>query len=262
LLAAGGCGGEPPDESDQVELSQAATVTNPELPFSGRPSYLPAKTAVLTFDDGPDGADNGSNTAKVLDILKRNGIKASFFINTSNYTDVANDTTAQAVVKRIVNEGHDLCNHTVDHPNLTSLSNAAVEKEIAGVESLVRKLLPGRRLTLFRAPFGEPYDPDGGNRSAKSRIAPIVGKHAVHVGWDITPQDAGGCSTSSCVLNAIKSAVNAGDYGIILMHATQPHTTAALQNIINFLKGKGFTFKTAEDAVKARFGKSSAALIP
>ncbi len=76
------------------------------------------------------------------------------------------------------------------------------------------------------------------------------------------PKDAGGCSTASCVLNNIKSAVNADKYGIILLHSTQPHTAAALQNIINFLEGKGFVFKTVEDAVKAKFGKSSGQLIP
>src|SRR5258706_6835098 len=104
-------------DEDTSRTEQAVT-TNPLIDFSSRPSYIPSNTVVFTFDDGPD----DQNTPRVLDILKTNAVKATFFLNTINYTNVNTDTTAQAIVKRIVNEGHEIGNHTVHHFDLSTLT--------------------------------------------------------------------------------------------------------------------------------------------
>ena len=81
-LCAVACGGEltPPQDgkSDAVVTSYA------EIDFSSRPSYLPNNVVVLTFDDGPD----WNNTARVLDVLREKNAKATFFINTENWSSV------------------------------------------------------------------------------------------------------------------------------------------------------------------------------
>lgn len=263
LLAAASlsCEGPPegdPNADEPIEVQDQALITNPQIDFSPQPSYLPPKTIVLTFDDGPD----STNTVKVLDILKKNGLKATFFLNTNNYTDVEHDPGAQNLIKRMAKEGHEIGNHTVHHPNITGLTSADLEKEIAGVETTLKKILgASRRVTLFRAPYGEPYDPQGQNRKFFGKVAPVVARHAVHIGWAITPQDAGGCSTATCVFNAVKAALSRGDYGVILMHSTQAHTVAALQKIIDYAKANGYKFKLTEDVVRARYGQSSSQII-
>ena len=60
----------------------------------------------------------------------------------------------RALVRRMVNEGHELASHTVHHPHLGSLSSSQINAELAGVENTVRSLFGSRRVTLFRAPFG------------------------------------------------------------------------------------------------------------
>jgi peptidoglycan/xylan/chitin deacetylase (PgdA/CDA1 family) len=255
-LALTACDGDlAPEQEEPAEIAAAATVTNPFLDFVDRPSYLPAKSIVLTFDDGPD----DTNTGKVLDILKTNNLKVTFFINTINYTDVNTDPTAQALVKRIVNEGHALGNHTVHHPDLATLSDTDVEAEISGVEKTVANVLGARRLTLFRSPYGSPFDPNG-DTSQLSRVAPIVGKHAVHVGWNVAPEDFN-CADSTCVFNNVKSALQSGQYGIILLHSPLAQTVGALQNIIDYGKSNGYTFRSVEDAVVGKYGTTSDQLI-
>jgi peptidoglycan/xylan/chitin deacetylase (PgdA/CDA1 family) len=252
----------PPEDAEQADdiapVEQAAT-TYPVIDFSPRPSYLNSNTVVLTFDDVPDDV----NTAKVLDILKTNNIKAAFFINTNNFTDVASDSTAQAVIKRMVNEGHEVGNHTVDHPNLGTLSTTQIESEIAGVENTLRPIIGSRRLTLLRAPYGIPFNPDD-DTSQLGKVAPIVAKHAVHIGWHIDSLDSSSCETSSsCIVNTVKGALKPSDgspgaYGIILMHATHPATVQALQPIIDFIKANGYVFRKVEDVVRSRFGSTTA----
>lgn len=269
LLALGACEGpldeegETPDEPEppvpEIFTGQQAATTFPELDFAPRPTYLASNSVVLTFDDGPD----DTNTAKVLDVLKSANVKATFFVNTVNFTDVSTDPTAQALLRRMVNEGHEIGNHTVHHPNLGTLSAAEIESELAGVENTVRSFIGSRRLTLFRAPFGIPYNPND-DTSQIGKVAPVVAKHAVHVGWNIDSADSGGCAgNSTCITNTVTNALKppgggTGSYGIILMHATSAATASALPNLITFMKNNGFVFRKVEDAVRGRFGSTTA----
>ena len=89
------------------------------------------QTVALSFDDAPD----PTNTAKVLDDLAAAGLHATFFVNTNNQMSVANDGSAQALLKRIVAENHTLGSHTVDHISLDELSTTRIEYEIGGLET-------------------------------------------------------------------------------------------------------------------------------
>src|SRR5688572_1139980 len=71
-----------PDTSEVLALA-----TYPEIDFATRPSYLPNNVVVLTFDDGPD----WNNTARVLDILQQKNARATWFINTVNWSNVDTD---------------------------------------------------------------------------------------------------------------------------------------------------------------------------
>jgi peptidoglycan/xylan/chitin deacetylase (PgdA/CDA1 family) len=249
-------------QAETTGTTAQALTTYPEINFDPRPSYLSPKTLALTFDDGPD----YTNTAQVLNVLKNYGVKATFFINTKNWSDVDSDASMQDLVRRMVNEGHQLGNHTVHHPHLAGLSAADIEAEISGVERTVKNIFGASAppMTLFRAPYGEPYQGnDPNNPSASySLVAPIVAKHAVEIGWALDEFDYN-CpdGDGGCVFNNFTSAVSGGAYGVVLMHAVHSQTVAALPDIINYIRANGYTLVQVEDVVRARFGKSSAEII-
>ena len=91
------------------------------------------QTAALTFDDAPD-ADG--NTDKVLDALKAAGVKATFYVNGNNYCD-ASAPPCSTTIARIKAEGHTIASHTLDHPHTDTLTDAQINAEFSGLESIV-----------------------------------------------------------------------------------------------------------------------------
>jgi peptidoglycan/xylan/chitin deacetylase (PgdA/CDA1 family) len=261
VALAGACSSSPSEGDGRGALAarpapvKAAPDNFPSLGFDPKPSYLPENVLVLTFDDGPD----WNNTAHVLDVLRDKHVKASFFINTVNWSDVNQDAPMQDLVKRMVNEGHELANHTVHHLHLPTLSASMIDDELGGVEETVDNIMGGSapRLTLVRAPFGEPFQ-DG---MGYDLVAPIVAEHGVHVGWNFDTFDYD-CpeGDGACVLNNFKNGVKTpgeGAYGVILMHSVHSQTAAALPDIIDYARDNGFEFWSVEDAVCAKLHSDS-----
>jgi peptidoglycan/xylan/chitin deacetylase (PgdA/CDA1 family) len=246
-------------------VSQAAT-TYPLIGMETKPSYIANNVLGLSFDDGPDAV----NTPKVLDVLKAKGVKATFFINTHKPESFVNDSaTLKAIIKRIVDEGHQLGSHTARHLSLPSLSTTQIETEITDVQTTVNRsdVLGANwpKLTMLRAPFGDGYY----SNPPDAKVAPIVGKYAVHFGWAVDTLDWDcdeGTATQreDCVYNNFVSLVKTpgtGAYGQVLMHSIQPQTAAAIGRVIDYAKSKGFVFKQGEDFVVAKYGKTSQELI-
>lgn len=245
--------------------ANAAAQSYPEIDFATRPNYVSNNTLSLTFDDGPD----WNNTARVLDVLRNKGVKATFYINSENWSNLWTEGPMRDLVKRIVNEGHVLANHTQAHNHLPQLSSADIERQILNVENVVKDIFGGGgpRLTLLRAPHGEPFQ--GNNPAAPSgdyrRVAPIVAKYAVHAGWAVDtldyncPPGDGNCVYNNFV-NLVKSP-GQGAYGSVLMHSVHAQTANALPGIIDYSRARGFRFVTDEDLVRAKYGKGSAELV-
>jgi peptidoglycan/xylan/chitin deacetylase (PgdA/CDA1 family) len=232
-----------------------------QIDFSAQPPYLRNDTLVLTFDDGPDSV----NTPKVLDVLARNGVKASFYINTENgLVNLPSDSKQAETVRRIVKDGHELANHAAHHLASDTLTREALAAELDGVQSVVSKIVPGApKLTLFRAPFGQPFQ-TGFPADALEMVSSEVAKRAVHVGWNIDSNDwrcADVDAGAACVVDGFKQSLDAGGYGVVLAHSTQAVTAEALQEMIDLAKARGFKFALSEDVVEARYGKSSAELV-
>lgn len=254
ILATTGC-----MEESVSQLDKAVT-SYPEIDFSFQPSYLPSNVVVLTFDDAPD----WNNTEKVLDVLSDKGVVASFFINTVNWSNVNQDEPMRALVRRIVDDGHELANHSVHHHHMATLTEAQIEAEITEVQDTVDSVFGGSgpQMTLFRAPYGEPYQGNDPNVPSPGylKVAPIVARYAVHIGWSIDSNDWR-CSTGSCVFNNVRTALDNGQYGPILLHSVHAQTVAALPQLIDHLRANGYEFWTTEDVVFARYGKHSWELI-
>jgi peptidoglycan/xylan/chitin deacetylase (PgdA/CDA1 family)/uncharacterized protein involved in high-affinity Fe2+ transport len=263
-----GCASAPGEPTESI--AQPINTVPWEIAFETRPSYVPSNSIALTFDDGPDLV----NTPLVLDVLKAKNVKATFFVNTDNTSGATDDgpnaPALKALIQRIVNEGHGLGNHTVHHFHLPEESSSTIEAEITGVQTTVSRadvLGPTwPPLTLFRAPFGEPYQSPGPGSSAYFLVSPIVAKYAVEIGWAIDTFDYTCVSGTmeqrkQCVVSGFTSRAGSGDYGVVLMHSIHPQTAAAIGDIIDYCNTHGLVLRRVEDFVGAKFDQVSKSLI-
>ena len=189
------------------------------------PAAVSAGSSVfLTFDDGPD----PTWTLRVLDVLRAAGIKATFCMigrYARAYPDVA---------RRVVAEGHALCNHTDSHASLDRLSAAAVEAEIQNAGNSIQAAT-GVRPTLFRFPYGRTSATANG----------VVGRLGLRVlPWNVDPSDYTRPGTDT-IIARVAQAVKPGS--IILFHdggGDRSQTVAAITSLITSLRAAGYTFGT------------------
>nr|KAJ3421941.1 chitin deacetylase [Polyrhizophydium stewartii] len=101
----------------------------------------------MTFDDGP-----ADNFPAVLDALKANGMRATFFVNGNNFADLTVEPYI-SYLKRAYNEGHQIGSHTLTHPDLLTLDTAHIWYEVKTNDELIKPII-GKRPVYFRPPFG------------------------------------------------------------------------------------------------------------
>jgi peptidoglycan/xylan/chitin deacetylase (PgdA/CDA1 family) len=238
---------EPPSTTTPVAVDTYPMIRHWEQPRVDN-------TVALTFDDGP----NPATTNRILDTLKTEGIRATFFINTRATLDLRTSSEAKLTLARIIAEGHVLGNHTANHYDLAKTSTD-VDGQLRAVEDDLKAIAPcAPRLTLVRAPFGSPYL--SGTEEEQARVFPLIAKHGVHVGWSIESIDYE-CANAACVVERIIRRIDLGRRGPILMHDTQAQTADALPTLIAELRSRGVTFVTAEKLVRDKYGKTSAELV-
>lgn len=182
------------------------------------------KVIALTFDDGP----HPKETDKVLDVLKKYDVKATFFIAGKH----AN--WYQKPLIRASEEGHELGNHTFTHPDISNLSSSQIQGEIKQCEDILEKLT-GEKPTLFRPPYGS-Y-----RKEALAQIAKDCGYKIIL--WSTLDARDWQNPPASKIASTITNNAKNGD--IILLHdyATD-NTVEALEILIPEMKSKGFEFVT------------------
>jgi cellulose synthase/poly-beta-1,6-N-acetylglucosamine synthase-like glycosyltransferase/peptidoglycan/xylan/chitin deacetylase (PgdA/CDA1 family)/spore germination protein YaaH len=182
----------------------------------------------LTFDDGPD----PQWTPKILDILKAANAKAAFFVvgvNAEKYP---------GLVRRIVNEGHELGNHTYYHPNLALAWPEHVRLELNATQLLI-ETITGRATTLFRPPYAADTQPSQMSELMPLRIAQELSYLVVLE--NIDPQDWAKPG-ADIILQRVKQQRRDGS--IILLHdagGDRSQTVAALPRILDWLHTRGDT---------------------
>ncbi|MDR3350313.1 MAG: polysaccharide deacetylase family protein [Prevotellaceae bacterium] len=181
------------------------------------------KTLALTFDDGPDSV----TTPKVLDTLSHYGVPAVFFC-------IGHKTEGQErLLRRMVEEGHQLGNHTYSHSVLFPLwPLAKMKKDMQECEERIRHFMDSR--PLFRPPFGV-------TNPAVAKAAAQLGYHAM--GWNVRSFD----TTAKNYRNAVKrinKKLRPGN--IILLHDTTPDMPELLKDIINYARQQGYRFVRAD----------------
>lgn len=194
------------------------------------------KIAYLTFDDGPS-----ANTAKILDFLKVNNIKATFFVLEKDGYD--------NLYKRIVDEGHAIAIHSSTHDYAQIYQN--VDTFMADVNSLSEHIkdLTGVETKILRFPGGSNNTVSHryGGSDIMSKIIPTVeGAGYVYYDWNVDSQDAAkGLQDTSVIVNSVLNQAKYNDNAVILMHdaAAKTTTVEALPAIVEGLKEQGFVFE-------------------
>lgn len=200
------------------------------------------KTAYLTFDDGP----TTSVTPKILDILRRYDIKATFFMVASlieKNPDVA---------YRVYSEGHTLANHSYRH-NYSYLyeSEENFMSEINTAYSVIQKITGEENYPkIFRFPGGS-YN-SGTYGEVKQKYKEVLAREGYrYCDWNALSGDAEYKNPAvNTLLERVKSSSKNKEDLVILMHdsATKKINIEALPVIIEYLLSEGYTFKTLDKA--------------
>lgn len=103
------------------------------------------RIVALTFDDGSD----GTNFNKITDSLAKHNIKATFFLTGQGAED------HPSAVKRMAGQGHDIGNHSYNHPHFPQISTSAMQNQLSRTETIVKNITGRSTKPFFRAPYGE-----------------------------------------------------------------------------------------------------------
>ena len=194
-----------------------------------------AKQLALTFDDGPD----ATWTPRILDVLKRYHVPATFFVIGENAL------TERSLLLREVAEGHEVGSHTYTHPNLATVSQGQVRFELNTTQRLFQAFT-GRTLKLFRAPYFGDAEP-----STADEIGPVLDAQRrgyISVGLHVDPGDwkrPGVQQIVDTTIDQVESATPEKSYNIVLLHdagGDRAQTLAALPQIIEQLRARGYSF--------------------
>ena len=186
----------------------------------------------LTFDDGP-----GPYTSRLLDCLKKNHAKATFFmVGTSvpNY---------KSTVKKMAKMGCELGNHSYSHSAFSGLSDSGISSEIARTSNAIKNAA-GKLPTVARLPYG-----DG---ASNSRVLSALGLPSIY--WSIDTRDWANTGNPGHTVSAVLAHVKNGD--IILMHDIHRSTVTAAEKIIPALRKRGYQLVTVSQLAKYK-GKTS-----
>ncbi len=193
------------------------------------------KRIALSFDDGP----LAGKTDKILDVLDKYGVKATFFMVGSQ----ANYCSETAI--RVVEEGHEIGNHTNNHKSLAALSERELDDEISHAEKAIYNAC-GYIPSLFRPPEGVCTEKI--SKAAKYRGYSIIM-------WSVDTLDWQGKSAKVISENVL---ANVKPGAVILMHDgifSKSHTAESLDIIIPALQAEGYTFVTVGELIADRINE-------
>ncbi len=208
----------------QLPIDKIGNVLNPEYTQNTFPivnntqQSVDNKYVALTFDDGP----NPQTTPEVLNILKSKNIPATFYLLGSRVEQ------SPEIVQQIVEDGHELGNHSYNHPNLVTLSPEEVYDQVNKTQWLIYQAT-GHVPKSVRPPYG----------SVDYRVAYDIGLPIAQ--WSIDSHDWSSKDPKKIEQTVVSNTFSGG---IILLHDIHPETVKALPGIIDQLKAQGYQFVT------------------
>ena len=219
-----------PGNADALSTERVLVVDPATYPRVGRkhfPQTLPLKPkeVVLTFDDGPEPASTG----RVLDALKRECVRASFFV-------LGRSAAAHpALVRRALQEGHTVAHHSFAHPLLNHMPVDAAEAEINHGFAAVDAALYGK---AERSPV-TPFFRFPGFASNQALLERLERRHIAVFGADLWASDWNPM-TPAQQLALVLERLDSTRGGILLLHDTKLQTAAMVPEFLRALKGRGY----------------------
>jgi peptidoglycan/xylan/chitin deacetylase (PgdA/CDA1 family) len=195
-----------------------------------------SKQIALTYDDGP----NDPHTLKLLDVLAKHNVRATFFM-IGRYVQQRPD-----LARAVAQAGHVIGNHTFTHPLLIFKSEAQTRTELIDCHKALDSAI-GEHSNLFRPPFG-------GRRPATLRIAQKLGLQTAM--WNVTGYDWN-TPPATVIEEKVARQMRGGD--VILLHdgghrawgADRAQTVTATDNLIRRYKDEGYEFATVPQILAA-----------
>ena len=180
------------------------------------------KIIYLTFDEG---YENGY-TGQILDTLKEKNVKATFFI-TGPYLKKEKE-----LVKRMVDEGHEVGNHTINHPSMPSLTDEEVEKEVLDLDRSFFEEY-GKSMKYLRPPMGE---------FSERTLSITRSLGYTNVFWSFAYRDweTDNQKGKDYAYNSVINALHPGE--VMLLHAVSKDNADALGDIIDTARDMGYEF--------------------
>lgn len=187
------------------------------------------KVIYLTFDAG---YENG-NTPAILDALKKHQVPAAFFI-VGNYLETSPD-----LVKRMVNEGHIVANHTYHHPDMSKISSKdAFQKELTDLENLYTEVTGQTMPKYYRPPQGK-YS-ESNLQMAKDLGYTTFFWSLAYVDWYQDKQP-----TSEEAFKKLLGRIHPG--AVVLLHSTSSTNAAILDELLTKWEEMGYTFRSIDE---------------
>lgn len=198
-------------------ITVSSTVDGKELPIYCVETEKPQIS--ISFD----AAWGNEDTQQILDILKKHQVKTTFFMTGGWVESYPED------VKKIMEDGHDLGNHSENHKQMSKLSETECKEEIMVVHEKVKELT-GYEMDLFRPPYGD-YNNQVINTTYACGYYPIQ--------WDVDSLDWKNYGIEE-IINTVCNHKNLGNGSIILCHNGAKYTAQALDEMLTTLKEKGY----------------------
>jgi peptidoglycan-N-acetylmuramic acid deacetylase len=197
--------------------------------FAGDPAE---KTLYLTFDAG---FENGQ-TERILDVLKENDVPAAFFLVGTYIRDHAE------LVRRMVEEGQTVANHTMSHPDMSAIADkAAFEKELVQTEAVYEEVTGQKMPKYYRPPRGK-YSKEN-MRMAKELGYKTIFWSVAYVDWHKDKQPSKAEAFGKLMPRTHPGAV-------LLLHSTSETNANILDELIKKYKEMGYEFKDLDDLTK------------
>lgn len=193
-------------------------------PFAG------SKFIYLTFDDGP-----GANTPRLLDVLQKYNVPATFFVVNTGYI---------STIQRAANEGHTIAIHTTTHKfKQIYASEEAFFNDLYTMQDIIKQHT-GQTAMLMRFPGGSSNTISSFNDGIMSRLTKQVEeKGFTYFDWNVDSKDAGGAKTAKQVYNNVVSGIGDKENAVVLMHDIKSYTIDAIEKIIVWGLENGYTFR-------------------
>lgn len=179
-----------------------------------------SKNVYLTFDDGPDPA----RTTHVLDVLQKHSALATFFVVGQQAA------THRDMLRRTAESGHTIGGHTYYHHRPEQVDGRQLMSEIHKTDAVFRDTL-GISSPWFRPPFG---------KLTFGKLWRLWADRRTIVLWNQDPRDYRATSAKEIIDWFQQNPISGGD--VLLLHDTAPHTAAALDEIVPYIRSKDLEF--------------------